>query len=118
MNARLAHIVLLTPRNDLSAADQALFASAFERAVRDIPAVRAVRVGRRISHGAGYESAAPPFEIFAMIEFDDVAGLQEYLSHPAHQQLGARFATDVSAAAVYDFEIRPVRDLLKRSPAS
>jgi hypothetical protein len=40
-----------------------------------------------------------------MIEFDDLAGLQAYLQHPAHEQLGARFGKSLSAALVYDFEV-------------
>jgi hypothetical protein len=40
-----------------------------------------------------------------MIDFDDLAGLQTYLQHPAHTQLGARFGGSLSAAFVYDFEV-------------
>jgi len=78
-----------------------------------IPTVRGVHVGRRITHGAGYESAAPPFEFFAMIEFDDVGALKEYLRHPAHRRLAERFGTDLSAAAVWDFELGSLQDVLR-----
>jgi hypothetical protein len=98
------HVVLMTPRGDLSAADRAAFADAFERAVRTIPTVRGVRVGRRVRHGAGYEASATDAEHAAIIEFDDVAGLQTYLRHPAHDELGARFGRSISSALVFDFE--------------
>ena len=100
----LLHVVLMKPRGDLSAADRAAFVAAFERAVRTIPTVRSVRVGRRVRHGAGYEASTPDADHAAIIEFDDVAGLQTYLRHPAHEELGARFGESLSSAMVFDFE--------------
>ena len=102
----VSHVVLMKPRADLAAAARIALVEAFERAVREIPTVRAVRIGRRIAHGAGYEDAAPDTaDYLAMIDFDDLAGLQAYLRHPAHEQLGARFGESLSAALVYDFEV-------------
>jgi len=99
------HVVLMNPRGDLSAADRLALADAFERAVRTIPTVRSVRVGRRVRHGAGYEASRPDAaDHAAIIEFDDVAGLQTYLSHPAHEALGACFRRSLSSAVVLDFE--------------
>jgi hypothetical protein len=99
------HVVLMKPRGDLSADDRVAFVDAFERAVRTIPTVRSVKVGRRVRHGAGYETAAPDTaDHAAIIEFDDVAGLQTYLRHPAHEELGARFSQSLSSALVFDFE--------------
>jgi hypothetical protein len=99
------HVVLMKPRPGLPAADRGAFAAAFERALRDIPTVRGTRVGRRVKHGAGYEAVAPDAaDYFALIEFDDLAGLQAYLRHPAHQELGTRFGQALSSAMVYDFE--------------
>ena len=102
----VSHVVLMKPRADLTAAARMALVDAFERAVREIPTVRAVRIGRRVAHGAGYEDAAPDTaDYLAMIDFDDLAGLQAYLRHPAHEQLGARFGESLSAALVYDFEV-------------
>ena len=101
----VTHVVLMKPRADLTAADRDAFVGAFERARREIAEIRAVRVGRRVTFGAGYESAAPDMEYVAMIDFDDLAALQAYLRHPAHQELGARFGQSLSAAMVYDFEV-------------
>jgi len=101
----ILHLVLMKPKPDLAAEDRAAFASAFERAAREIPSVRGVRVGRRVAHGAGYERGMPDIADFvAAIEFDDLAGLQAYLRHPAHEEVGARFGTALSSALVYDFE--------------
>ena len=102
----VSHVVLMKPRADLTAAARTALVDAFERAGREIPTVRAVRIGRRLAHGAGYEDAAPDTaDYLAMIDFDDLAGLQAYLRHPAHEQLGARFGESLSAALVYDFEV-------------
>jgi len=102
----IAHVVLMKPRADLSPRDRRAFVDALERAVREIATVRGVRVGRRVRHGAGYEASAPDAADFvAIIEFDDLAGLQTYLRHPAHAELGARFGEAISSALVYDFEV-------------
>ena len=49
-----------------------------------------------------------------MIDFDDLAGLQNYLRHPAHAELGARFGQALSSALVYDFELGALEDLVAR----
>jgi hypothetical protein len=108
----LTHVVLMKPRADLADADRAAFVAAFERALREIPTVRAVRVGRRVRHGASYEAAAADAaDYIAQIDFDDLAGLQAYLRHPAHDELGARFGRSLSGALVYDFEVGGVEEL-------
>jgi len=102
----------MKPRADLSPAERAALIDAFERAVRDIPTVRAVRVGRRVVHGAGYEQlAADAADYLAVIDFDDLAGLQAYLRHPAHEALGARFNQSLQSALVYDFEMGGTEEL-------
>lgn len=102
----LWHLVLLKPRPDLPAAERRRFADAFRQAVTAIPSVRGVRFGRRTTHGAGYEIHAPDAASFAaIVEFDDLAGLRAYLTHPAHEELGALFGQSLSAAIVYDFEM-------------
>jgi hypothetical protein len=100
------HLVLLKPRPDLDAGERRAFTEAFRRAVTEIPTVRGVRIARRMTHGAGYEQSAPDAaDYLAVIEFDDRAGLETYLSHPAHDELGVRFGRSLSAAMVYDFEL-------------
>jgi hypothetical protein len=111
-HSMLTHVVLMKPRADLVAADRSAFVAAFDRALREIPTVRAVRVGRRVRHGAGYETTAPDSaDYIAQIDFDDLAGLQAYLRHPAHDELGARFGQSLSGALVYDFEVGGVEEL-------
>ena len=108
----VSHLVLMKPRTDLSPADTRAFVDAFDRAMREIPTVRAVRVGRRVLHGAGYEQSAPDAaDYLVVIDFDDLAGLQTYLRHPAHEELGARFGRSLSSALVYDFELGGIEAL-------
>ena len=112
LNERMvSHLVLLQPRSDLSAVERRGFIDAFEQALTTIPSVRNVRIGDRIVHGAGYEQSAPAMEYVAVIDFDDLAGLQAYLRHPAHEQLGAWFGRSVTASFVYDFEVGGVEVL-------
>src|SRR6266851_4192100 len=108
----IAHVVLLKPKPDLSVDDRRAIVSAFERAVAEIPNVRAVRVGRRTRHGAGYETVAPDAADYLIaIDFDDISGLQAYLRHPAHEELGVRFGQSLSSAFVYDFEVGGIEEL-------
>jgi hypothetical protein len=108
----ISHVVLMKPRPDLDAADRLAFVASFERAFRDIPSVRGVRIGRRVVHGAAYEASAPDSgDYLAVIDFDDLSGLQAYLRHPAHEDLGARFYTALSSAMVYDYEITGLEGL-------
>src|SRR5262249_2907187 len=103
----VSHVVLMTPRGDLSHEDRAAFLDSFRRALRAIPSVRRVRIGRRVTHGAQYEKLPlPAADFIVSIDFDDLAGLQAYLRHPAHDDLGTRFYQTLSAALVYDFEMR------------
>jgi hypothetical protein len=99
------HLVLLTPRADLPTAERRRFADAFRRAVTEIPSVRTVRFGRRVTHGAGDEQDGRATPFIAIIEFDDQAGLQAYLSHASHDELAAHFGRFLSSAIVYDFEM-------------
>ena len=63
-------------------------------------------------HGAGYEEhAVDSADYLAIVDFDDLAGLQTYLRHPAHEELGARFGQSVSSALVYDFQVGGIEDL-------
>jgi hypothetical protein len=102
----VVHIVLFKARPDLDQADREAFVAAFERATTRIPSVRGVRVGRRVRFAAGYEQGAPDAADFlAVLEFDDLAGLQSYLQHPAHEELGGHFNKALAAGFVYDFEI-------------
>ena len=102
----LVHLILFSPRRDLSATDTDRLVAALERASRDIPTVRRVAVGRRVSVGRPYEQLTTEhYDYVAAIEFEDRDGLQRYLDHPAHAELATRFFAALDKAQIYDFEI-------------
>jgi hypothetical protein len=104
----------MKPRADLTAANAAALVEALRRAVGEIPTVREFRLGRRLRHGADYEKlAADSADFMVSIGFDDLAALQAYLRHPAHEDLAARFYRSFSSALVYDFEAGGIEELGK-----
>ena|SRR5687768_16586628 len=115
----IVHLVLFRPRADLSPSDRERLAETFATALRDIPSIRRAHVGRRITHGRGYEQLMRVnYEYAAILEFDHPEGLRAYLEHPAHQQLGERFFTAFEEALMYDYEMKEglegVRKLLQQ----
>lgn len=102
----IAHVVLFKPRADLSADARQRLAESFDAALREISSIRRARVGRRITHGRGYEALMTvDYQYAAVLEFDDEAGLKAYLEHPAHQQLGSQFFDVLEQALMYDFDL-------------
>lgn len=102
----VTHVVLLRPRVGLSAAERAGLADALRTAARSIPSIRRVRIGKRVTHGRGYEQLMRvDYEYAALFDFDDLAGLTAYLEHPAHEALAKRFFEVLDEALMYDFEL-------------
>ena len=66
-----------------------------------------MRVGRRVRHGLpGYEQLMrEDFEYAVVIQFDDIAGLTEYLAHPAHAAVGRHFTELAASALAYDYAV-------------
>jgi hypothetical protein len=103
----LFHVVLFRPRAELDTAARAGLVEAVEEALRRIPSIRRFHVGRRVTHGADYESLMPvSLDYAAILEFDDLAGLQAYLQHPAHEALGQRFMCALEASAIFDYQMQ------------
>lgn len=103
----IAHVVLIQPRADLERRELEATVTDLESAAREIPSIRRLRIGRRVRHGLpGYEqSMTRDFSYAVIIEFDDQAGLEEYLRHPSHAALSRHFATAGEQALAYDYEI-------------
>jgi hypothetical protein len=100
------HIVLFRPNAGIADADRSALLAALEHAATRIPSVRRFHVGRRVTHGRGYEQQmTQDFPYAAVVEFDDLAGLQAYLRHPAHEELGARFQQMLDVGLIYDYEV-------------
>ena len=110
----IVHVVLFRPRAGLSPAERQTLVDAFDTALRAIPSIRRARVGRRITHGRGYEQLMRvDYPYAAILEFDDAAGLKAYLEHPAHERLGERFFSTFEEALMYDYELQDGADGLQ-----
>jgi hypothetical protein len=105
----LVHIVLFRPKAGIVDSDRSAMFEALNAAAGEIPTVRRFHIGARVTHGAAYEKMMPQdFPFAAVIEFDDLAGLQAYLRHPAHERLGELFYQLQEAALAYDYEVKAV----------
>lgn len=100
----ILHLVLFTPRVSVADDEQDRFGRALERALTTVPSVVSYRIGRRIRFGAAYEAISANFEYCGIIEFADRHGLDLYLTHPAHAELGQLFYETSSEAFAGDFE--------------
>jgi hypothetical protein len=102
----IVHLLLFRPRPDLSDADRRGLVDALTTAMREIPSIRRVRAGTRVMTGRPYEQLMRThYSHAAILEFDDEAGLQTYLRHPAHDALATRFFAVFEEALMYDFEL-------------
>jgi hypothetical protein len=101
----IAHVILFSPKSDLSPAARRDLLDALIAASADIPSVRRFRVGRRLKHGLpGYEQMMrDDYEFAAVIEFDDVDGLKAYLAHSSHAGIGRHFTASASKSLAYDY---------------
>jgi hypothetical protein len=110
----IVHLVIFRPRPGLPDADRRGLVEALSRALHEIPSIRRMRIGRRVTHGRPYEALMRvDYEFAAMLEFDDLAGLTAYLEHPAHDALAARFFAAFEDALMYDYEMRDGEDGLQ-----
>ena len=101
----IVHLVLFRPKRDLSDVDRRGLVDAIARAHREIPSIRKFTVAKRIMRDASYAQGMPDYPYAAVVEFDDERGLQEYLAHPAHQELGRRFWETSDSPLAYDYEL-------------
>ena len=100
----VAHLVLFTPRRDLSDAERMTFVGTLEHALANIPLIRRARIGRRLNTGRQYDLQNPhQFPYAAILEFDTEDDLRAYLDHPAHNALGEQFYIASEGALAVDF---------------
>ncbi len=100
------HIVLFRPKPAVTDADRQAMFDALSAASINFPTVRGFQVGNRIKHGRPYEHLMEQsYPYAAVIQFDDLDGLQAYLNHPQHENLGALFYELLEAGLVYDYEM-------------
>jgi len=117
----ISHIVLFTPKDGLTADQYLLFAQQLDLTMGSVPSVRRATVGRRVdvASGSARSFGDTAYQFSAVVEFDGVPGLLEYLRHPLHQELGRLFweycaATVVLEVDSVDAKTGAVIDLLVR----
>jgi hypothetical protein len=101
----IVHLVLFRPKRDLPDADRRGLVEAIARAHREIASIRSFTVGKRTMRDVSYAQAMPDYPYVAVVEFETERGLQEYLAHPAHQELGRRFWETSDSPLAYDYEL-------------
>jgi len=117
----ISHIVLFTPKDGLTAGQTLLFAQQLQLTMGSVPSVRRATVGRRveIDSGSTRSFGDTAYQFSAVVEFDGISGLLEYLSHPLHHELGRLFWEHCSATAILEVDAVDARtcaviDLLVR----
>jgi hypothetical protein len=111
----IAHVVLFSPRPDLSELQRREVMEALTAAAGKIPTIKRFRVGKRVKHGIpGYEQLMrDDFEFAAILEFEDVEGLKAYLTHPSHAALGHHFMASATKALAYDYAVVEAADAIE-----
>jgi hypothetical protein len=109
----IAHVVLFSPKADLSEAARRDLLESLVAASGGIPSIKRFRVGRRVKHGLpGYEQMMrDDYEFAAIIEFDDLDALRAYLAHPSHAAVGQHFTASASRSLAYDYALVAADDV-------
>ena len=103
----IAHLVLLTPRPELTAAERAAAIGVLARAAADVPEILRFKIGKRIRHGLpGYEQL-PQAVVRGRPHARDAGRrrAEAILECARALALGHLFATATAEAAAYDYEI-------------
>ena len=105
------HVVLFRPKPGLTVPEQTALEQSVVKVCKEVPSIKRFRVGRRVLHGRDYEKAmVENFSYAAVIEFDDLEGLQSYLQHPVHDDLAARFTEVLDTGLIYDFKLEEIEE--------
>jgi hypothetical protein len=104
----IAHIVLLQPKQTLSAEARRGALETLSRSAASVPGIARFRIGRRVLHGLpGYEQQMTvDYEFALVLEFESIDALTAYLTAPAHAALAHLFTDATAAALAYDYDMR------------
>jgi stress responsive alpha/beta barrel protein len=109
----ISHVILFNPKPELTEAARRELLDALVAASVGIPSIRKFRVGRRVKHGLpGYEQfMSDDYGFAAIVEFDDMDGLKEYLAHPSHAAIGRHFMASADRSLAYDYTLVDAADV-------
>jgi hypothetical protein len=102
----IAHIVLFQPKTTVTVDQKRSFARLLGEISRSVGSIKRAYVGRSTNTDPGYDRSfgETTYRFAAVLEFDDEAGLLEYLNHPTHRALGALFWEICEATAIVEVE--------------
>ena len=93
------HIMLWNYRDGVGAQERAYHEGELARLAQLVPSLRSVKYGPIV--GGRNQSFGHCF----VMEFDDMEGLSEYASHPAHVKFSGAFKEACAVQVVADFEV-------------
>jgi hypothetical protein len=104
----VAHIVFFQPNEDTTSDDKRSFARIMGKVSAEVTSIRRAYVGKAIDINPGYARSFgdTTYSHAAVLEFEDRAGLLEYLQHPTHAELGELFWRWCGATAIIEVETR------------
>lgn len=94
----LTHVVLFKFKPDASAAQTAQLEAGLKGLPAVISEIREFRVGRDVVH------SARSYDLALVSTFDDLAAMQRYQVHPAHQQVVALVKELCTGVVAVDFD--------------
>lgn len=100
----LRHVVMWRVKESALGLDRPSLIAEFRRRLEALPAL--IPAIRGFEVGVNQIPAETASDLALVSSFDDLAGLQAYLDHPAHQELVAFVRQVVSDRRVADYEVR------------
>jgi hypothetical protein len=104
---KYVHVALYTFRTDAPEGTPTAFAADADKCFRQIPSVRAFRIGRpaaRSTPAAWMIQPQSEYQIGVVLSLDDFEGLAQYGNHQRHNELKQKYAKFFEKIVVYDFE--------------
>jgi hypothetical protein len=86
----IQHVILFTLRHN-TADDKLALVASLDRLLDQVSSIRRFTLADHVSHGQAYSDAPPAYQSCAVFEFDNPAGLDTYLRHPAQIAATRRF---------------------------
>jgi hypothetical protein len=94
----IRHVAVFTFVPTFSAAQRAAWVALVANLPAHIPEIRGMSVGEDVLHGPASH------EVAIVADFDSLAGLEAYSTHPAHAEVLAISGPVKASLAVVDFE--------------
>lgn len=113
----IAHIVFFEPKENVTPDQKRSFGQLLVSLASSIDSIKRAYIGRSVRLDPGYDRhfGDKTYSFAAVLEFDDEAGLLEYLKHPKHEELGRLFWLWCDSTAIMEVETRDLKDDLRQN---